>query len=329
MYVQLGERFLKIRHNPDKEKATAKAMMNLGKEDEMREELSFVVERFLTTLKDVKVEPVSSEFSSEIQHLAQATAILRTPVSINFWKFEVNCALTPSVEFPTRLSKQLLKLAYELAVVRRSPCITNAEMETVRRIARDTVYPNRLKIVKTMIKTVEHEAEYTTREIADKTDIPLSTCWRELKELEYLGVVKYEKVEEVYNNYTQATRHVPEKDGWTLRLKSLDVLFSVSLNPSGGGMGVNIGKENSSLVLCETTVQNEVASYNTKSSELNTDDRDMIDSYKQLTCYFCDKPIMDLYWKSDNFTENKPAHQKCYDNLRAQLKEDSLVKEGS
>lgn len=48
-----------------------------------------------------------------------------------------------------------------------------------------------------------------------------------------------------------------------------------------------------------------------------------IDGYSQLSCYFCNKPIIDDRWTSDDFTEGKPAHQKCYDDCRAQLKEAS------
>lgn len=250
MYNQLGERFLKIRHNPDSEKATEKAMANMGKEEQMRQELSDAVSRFLNYLEVPKIEPVSAAFLKQIQRLAQATAILRTPVTINFWKYEVNSALTPSVEYPTRLSKQLLKLAYCLAAVRGKTTVTEVEIQTVQRVARDTAYPNRIRIIVAMENlgnqvptlggmkgTISSQGtQYTTREIAGAADIPLSTCWRELKELEYLNVVQYERVEEISNSYTGSTKHSPEKDGWILKNQSLRVLvtpFSVSKNTSG------------------------------------------------------------------------------------------------
>lgn len=220
LYVQLGERFLKIRHQPNSEKATDKAMQNLGKEEQMRQELTTIAQRFLNSLKDFNINPISEKHFIEIKKLAQATAILRTPVSINFWKYEINSALTPSIEYPTRLSKQLLKLANALTVVRGKKTPTNDEIETVRRVARDTVYPYRIKI----LAAIKDGTPYITREISAKTGIPLSTCWRELKEMEYLGVLKYEKVEEEINQY-RPLKHIPEKDGWTLTKKSLKILL--------------------------------------------------------------------------------------------------------
>jgi P4 family phage/plasmid primase-like protien len=46
-----------------------------------------------------------------------------------------------------------------------------------------------------------------------------------------------------------------------------------------------------------------------------------VENYQQLVCYFCQKGIMDNDWTQDDFTENKPAHKKCYDEKKAQLRE--------
>jgi hypothetical protein len=216
LYVQLGERFLKIRHNPDKEKATAKAMENLGQETEMREELELIIQRFLLPFttpqpdsKEPIVKPVSKEQLSEIQKMAMATAVLRTPVSMRIWRGEVSDIIPVSVEYPTRLSKQLLKAAYALSIVRGKTEVTTAEIDTVRRLARDTGYPNRIKIIQAMELTYE----YKTREVSERTKIPLSTCWRELKELEYLDVVCFNK------------KHDTENDGWTLKNTDLKAVL--------------------------------------------------------------------------------------------------------
>jgi hypothetical protein len=45
-----------------------------------------------------------------------------------------------------------------------------------------------------------------------------------------------------------------------------------------------------------------------------------INGYRQLSCYFCAKPITDNDWVSDDFTENRSAHQECYDARRSELK---------
>ncbi len=249
----LGERFLKIRHNPDRKLATEKALSNLGKEEEMRKELQEITWRLLDNFhkEPKKIEAVSPEVLSVILKLANATATLRTPVSINFYRYEINNSLTPSIEYPTRLSKQLLKLAICLALVRGKTVVSEEELKTVQRVAKDTVYPHRIKILEALKKD---DQQYTTREIAEATEIPLSTCWRELKELEYLNVVKHEKIEVDHYGYSGTvigSKHVPEKDGWTLLDPTLRILILpfgplngrsdhnmfVSLNTSGEGIG--------------------------------------------------------------------------------------------
>ena len=45
------------------------------------------------------------------------------------------------------------------------------------------------------------------------------------------------------------------------------------------------------------------------------------DNYQQLVCYFCNKPLMDKDWEESAFSENKPAHKKCCDDKRRQLKQ--------
>lgn len=79
----------------------------------------------------------------------------------------------------------------------------------MKRVARDTCVPNRIKILGAVKKIKD---QYTTRKLVDETKIPLTTCWRELKEVEYLGVVEYDKAEESSGTYGNP-RHVPEKDG--------------------------------------------------------------------------------------------------------------------
>jgi putative DNA primase/helicase len=63
------------------------------------------------------------------------------------------------------------------------------------------------------------------------------------------------------------------------------------------------------------------ASQTTHIPTFNEEERSDLQSYHQLTCYFCQKPITDADWTSDDFSENKPAHQKCYDQKKSELKE--------
>jgi len=51
------------------------------------------------------------------------------------------------------------------------------------------------------------------------------------------------------------------------------------------------------------------------------DKEETASSYLQLVCYFCQKPLMDNDWEQSSFSENKPAHKKCCDEKRKQLKQ--------
>ena len=53
-----------------------------------------------------------------------------------------------------------------------------------------------------------------------------------------------------------------------------------------------------------------------------TEEESDLSKYEQLSCYFCQKAIINDEWTSDDFSANKPAHKKCYDDTKAQLKGD-------
>jgi len=222
MYLQLGERFLKIRHHPDSKQATHKALENLGKEEQMRKDLINAANRFLKNLKTDELPSINEKCKLLIEDIALSVAILRTPVPINFWKFEINDAAQPVTEYPTRLVKQLMKLVYSLAIIRERKIVNKEDIETVKRVARDTCVPNRIAIIQNML--APPNAQFTTSAISKAAKIPLATCWRELKEMEYLGLVEYEKREETAT-YGPA-KHTPEKDGWTLLNTELKNILS-------------------------------------------------------------------------------------------------------
>lgn len=227
VHVILGERFLKVRHKADRQKIVEKALQNQGKEYEMRQELEKATERFLTGLEPEEIT-IKPEYLQQIAEIADTTAILRTPVSRNF---------DPTIEYATRLSKQLLKLGKLLAIIRDKTEITQDEIHTLQRVGRDTCLPNRIKILKVM----EDPLSYTTRELAEKTKLPLSTCWRTLKQMTHLGLGKHEQ------EWTETGKHNPDEDRWTLNVQQLrTTLFPETIDslfhkrpPQGGGGGNN------------------------------------------------------------------------------------------
>ncbi|MCJ7423608.1 hypothetical protein MUP01_04980 [Candidatus Bathyarchaeota archaeon] len=254
----LGERFLKIRHTTKPKESARKAAKNLGYEIGMREEILNATQKFISKLEFPDIT-IKEEQLEKIIELAYATAILRTPVMIRFWRYEDNEGTTPNIEYPTRLTKQYCKLTKLLANIRGHSEITEEDMATIKRVAKDTCVPNRVKILEFMLKK---KRQYVTREIAEGSKMPLSTCWRDLKELEYLDVVDYEKVEESASSLG-AMKHKPEKDGWTVKEPEIfaslfndEVIIQNSLfhelqkgRVKGKG---SIEKNRYPLVLCET-----------------------------------------------------------------------------
>lgn len=226
LYTILGERFLTVRHKPNRKESSSRALGNLGEEEKMRAELGMYTRHFL---EDIKPGPIKEEpgCRDTILNIADATAKLRTPVPIRFWHYEIDEAALPTIEYPTRLSKQLLKLARLLALVRNKTKITPAEMKTVRRVARDTCFSNRIKI----LEKIKFDELHDTREISELTGIPLATCWRELKEMEYLNLCSYNRQETAADSFGR-TKHDPERDGWKMTDKDLyDVLDTGTLTP--------------------------------------------------------------------------------------------------
>jgi hypothetical protein len=247
-YVILGERFLSVRHRPHRLNSAERALVNLGNENQMRDELSMLTEQFFKNIetKDIIEEPGMRQ---TILKIADAVAKLRTPVSMSIWQYDVKEAMTPSIEYPTRLAKQLLKLAKLLALVRGKDRVEQAELNIIKRVARDSCIPNRIKI----LEITEPNKAYKTREISEATNIPLTTCWREMKEMEYLGLCTYKEAQTNADSFGRQ-KHDAKEDGWTITDESLYTVKIVSCftNVPPTGVRGNIIDHYSGGVVSET-----------------------------------------------------------------------------
>jgi hypothetical protein len=249
MNAVLGDRFLRLRHDVDDRKTLGlRAAKNLGKEEEMRTELQTVTSRFVDGLRFKAIAPTEDQ-EKIIVDMACATSVLRSHVMMKFWKNEVtDYEVAPNREYPTRLTKQFLKLSILLANVRGHNEIEIADLKTVQRVARDTCIQPRLKIVRHMIKEGK---VCSSKQVADGTGIPRTTVWRELKEMQYIGLVDYDEgIKDL------------ELDGWQLKEpEQYRILFDdlesipVSQNTLGRYLGNNNVGTALSCVLCETTQQ--------------------------------------------------------------------------
>jgi P4 family phage/plasmid primase-like protien len=62
-----------------------------------------------------------------------------------------------------------------------------------------------------------------------------------------------------------------------------------------------------------------------KRNKQSTEPEETATEYSQLVCYWCKKPLDGMDWVSgDSFTENQPAHNKCCDEKRSQLKQPEM-----
>jgi hypothetical protein len=148
MHSTLGERFLKIRSNPNKWKAAEKALLNEGKEMEMRQELRNATTTFLSNLRFDRTPALTRHQETEILKMSMYTALMRSNIWTRYDHGEIVDMDIISSEVPTRLAKQLKKLAKLLSIVRGHPDkITERELSTLSRVARDTAEPYKQSIM--------------------------------------------------------------------------------------------------------------------------------------------------------------------------------------
>jgi len=180
--VMLGERFLKLRHEIDRVKATIKAMKNQGKEKEMRKELSTKTSQFFKSL-NVEPKEVPSEIEDALVYLANFVAQMRQPVVTSaIWKLGADMGgdFETTPEYATRLVKQLKKLLMMLAIVRDKPKVDWEDYWTVMRVAFDTCPQNRLAVVLYLFENGAKEIAEIQKDLNwtyHKTERRLAELW--------------------------------------------------------------------------------------------------------------------------------------------------------
>lgn len=159
VHAMLGERFIKVRTRYDRLKSLRAAFKHSGREKQMREEIANVVRISLDFYSNLSAEPrLTDATANKLLYLADCVSILRTPVPRDY-KHEVSYLL--SSEVATRLGKQFLRLAQCL---HRMGCWNYNHLV---RVAQDSVFPERLKIVQFL-----KGGEATLSEIAQGTRLP-------------------------------------------------------------------------------------------------------------------------------------------------------------
>ncbi|MBA7692175.1 hypothetical protein ES703_100733 [subsurface metagenome] len=146
-HTTLGERFLKIRQHPDSLKTTTRSLKNLGKETEMRLELQIATKYYLSSLDFTKIPTITDKQTQQLITIAQFVAWGRSHVFCKYFKGQIVSIEPIEVEVPTRVVKQLTKLALLLAVIRQHDLVELSDMKTIVRVALDTIIPKRWAII--------------------------------------------------------------------------------------------------------------------------------------------------------------------------------------
>lgn len=233
-HTSLGERLLKIRQHPDPEKTTAKSIQNMGKEPEMRFELQNAVTYYLQTLDTENIPETTPEQINQIASIAQLTALCRSHVYCDYYRGQIVTIEPTESEIPTRLVKQLRKLAIMLAIVRKKKQVTDEEMKSVVRVAYDTGHPERMSIIKVLN---EKKESLTSNGVASNADIHPQTCYNVLQQMKMLGLVlEYEEpyTNDAHETYTKTCYKLTQKTQklYTLTQKIVSTYSSNGITPT-------------------------------------------------------------------------------------------------
>lgn len=147
----LGERFLKLRSDFDEDKMLFLCEKNEGFEKEMREEISVAIMGFITHLV-IKDVTFNAESIREIKRIAKYVSKLRTPDYSRWEGDSFVSEISPQPEKPTRVYKQLKKLAKALCCINGLSEVDESILKKVWRVARDSIPPDRQIIVNYVFK---------------------------------------------------------------------------------------------------------------------------------------------------------------------------------
>ena len=194
MASTLGERFLKIRSNPDRIKATRKAVSNEGNEETMREELRIGTESFFESRNFDYIAEFTDEQIEDLINMGMYVGIMRANVWKTYERGQVVDMDIMGSEVPTRVTKQLKHLIKLLCIVRGKNVVTDAEMRTVARVARDTAEPKNQAIVETHLITYGIDMPSHPDDIGHITmGVSKATARNNLSVLNVLGAIQYDE----------------------------------------------------------------------------------------------------------------------------------------
>jgi len=192
--TSLGERFLKYRLDKEwtedfQKDLMERALGQLEREGQMREELQNVAYRYLTKKMPETLPTFTKEQSSQIIQLAKFTAWCRGSVSRD--KFTGEMTAPPSRELGTRLTKQFMKLAVGICVYYEDEELSHRVMNIIKEVAFDTAPAITVGLVKKLYMQTKHSAKATVpqRWVNEVTNMPPASCGILLNNLMMLDII--------------------------------------------------------------------------------------------------------------------------------------------
>ena len=178
--------------NSHEEEVGLQAQKMVGKETLMREDLKRAFHKFINQfipLGDVNFD-TDDQINQNIVILACFCAYARCGVDRDRYSQQVQ--YLPQPEGPARLVKQFMQLGMGLALVHGKKIIDITIYEIIKKVARDLISAQRLRILDYLWKeeAYEHLNEWqNTKEIADAISMPGSTAKLLLEDLMVVGIL--------------------------------------------------------------------------------------------------------------------------------------------
>lgn len=209
LFQQLGERFLKVRWNEDLDLTTRKARQNEGQEEQIRAEIEKLAMGYLSNLDFSRIPSFDdSLYGPILDSISKFVAIGRTPISIKDSRTDFYFDFIPTPERPTRLVKQLKKMSRCLALIRGKMIVGPAEIETIRRIARDTIPQDRLAILQAIAENSKTNLNGCPKGILlSSIKMPETSILRVIEQLRLLDLIKIKSIREDVGFHAQEIRH--------------------------------------------------------------------------------------------------------------------------
>lgn len=189
IFTVLGERFIQYRmEQPDAIGMAKQAIKITGSENKMRYELRQAFSSFFENIELPKIQDIqiSEEIRDKLVHLAAFSVRARSGVIRDNYSREI--IYTPEPEAPPRLTKQLLTLAYGLAVVDRRNYVSMGDYKIIYRIGFDILHKIRRDIMRIFLKHQYQMLE--TSYIAEKIGYLPKTVRRYLEDLHSLKILR-------------------------------------------------------------------------------------------------------------------------------------------